>query len=196
MRKKSAKKAAERFKGEIDEIRSFVSSMSELGPSENYTSWIHELAIIRLYRAFEGVILDCLVAAINNDTRELSKTTDVHFPKHLSDEVCNYIIVGDGYFNFPGREGLVREVKKFLPSDHYLVNIVKEVAYKVTLERLFALRNFAAHNSQKSKKRALTAVNQSRISTAGAWLKKQGRLAAIADDLEKLADKIADQAPF
>ena len=48
MRKKSAKTAAKRFKSEICDIGSFVSSMIELGLSDKHESWIHEQAIIRL----------------------------------------------------------------------------------------------------------------------------------------------------
>ena len=196
MKKTSARTAAGRFKGDIREVRSFVASMVDLGLSDKHESWIHEQAIIRLYRAFEGAVLDCLIAAINNDTEQLSETTDVRFPKHLNVAVCNYIIVRDGYFNFRGREGLVQEVRKLLRDDHYLVVIIKDAAYKDALERLFALRNLAAHDSAKSKSKALRVLHRQRMGSAGAWLKTQGRLREIAVDLEKLADDVIDQAPL
>ena len=142
------------------------------------------------------MILDCLVAAINNDTEQLSFTTDVRFPKHLTDEVCNYVIVGDGYFNFRGRDGLIRELRRFLPNDHYLVDIVKQQSYKGTLERLSALRNHAAHESETSKARAMRAVDQERMPPAGARLKKRNRLHKIAQSLDRLADQIVSRAPY
>jgi len=198
MKKKSARKSVEQFRMEADEIRNFVRDMLELRPqlSAQYQNWIYEQAVIRLYRAFENLILSCLIAAINNDTRQLSDVTDVHFPKHLNDKVCRYIIVGDGHFNFRGGSDLVGKLKKFLPKDHYLVEEIAEQTCKQALERLSALRNYAAHDSETSKKRALKAVDQKKINQAGAWLKSQGRLEEIMDKLDKLANRIDDRAPY
>jgi hypothetical protein len=58
------------------------------------------------------------------------------------------------------------------------------------------LRNYAAHESSASKKAALTAVGQERMSSAGSWLKKQGRLEAILKGLVVLADDIEREAPY
>ena len=45
-------------------------------------------AVIKLYAAFERMIMGALTGAINNDTYQLSVSTSVQFPKHLTDEVC------------------------------------------------------------------------------------------------------------
>ena len=98
MRKKSAKKAAKDFVSKADEIEKFIDSINLSRLSTKHVTWAHEYAIIRLYREFEDMILNSLIAAINKNTSELSNTTGISFPKHLTDEVCEYIIVGDGYF--------------------------------------------------------------------------------------------------
>ena len=152
MRKKSGRKAAETFNEKVEEIMDFLDEENLSSFSEAHVTWAYDYAIIRLYREFENMILECLIAAINNDTEQLSKKTGISFPKHLTDGVCTYIVVGEGYFDFRGRDGLIGKLKKYLPDDHYLVKIVKKEEYKGALEKLSALRNFAAHHSGSSKR--------------------------------------------
>ena len=55
---------------EADKILAFLTASAGLG--DEHVSWCHDLAIIRLYRAFESLMLDTLVGALNNDTSTLS----------------------------------------------------------------------------------------------------------------------------
>jgi len=82
-------------------------------------------------------------------------------PKHLTDEVCEFLIVGTGYFDFKGRDGLIQKLKAFLPAGNYLLDIIAAEQYREPIEKLCALRNYAAHGSSKSKKAALRATGQS-----------------------------------
>ena len=194
-KKKSVRKSADNFKQEIDEILDFLATTSR-GQTKRHVSWLYDYGIIRLYSAFEEFTLECLIGAINNDTSVLSKRTGYEFPKHLTDEVCRYLIICDGYFDFHGRDGLIKTLKKYVPSSHYLVITIKNDKYKDTLNQLSALRNFAAHRSQKSKNTALKEIGGKRISTSGAWLKRNNRFLSIAKKLKELADEIGDSAPY
>lgn len=165
------------------------------GVSDKHVSWGYDLAIIRLYRDFENFVLNCLVALINNDSATLSDKTGVGFPRHMNVSVCEYLVVGTGYFDFKARDGLIAKLKQFLPGDHWLVRVVKGQLYTQALGQLCALRNFAAHDSSVSKKAALRAIDQQRMSSAGAWLKLQGRFEAIADRMKDLANEIERTAP-
>ena len=107
--------------------------------SDAHVTWVHDYAIIRLYREFEDMILNCLVAAINSDTQQLAHATGFKFPKHLTDEVCEYIIVKDGYFDLRGRDGLIKTLKMYLAADHYLVTVVKNNAYRGALEKVVSV---------------------------------------------------------
>jgi hypothetical protein len=98
-RKKSIKTAAKTFATEADAILAFLARISP-NATDADLSWVHDYAIIRLYREFESLILDALVGAINNDTTTISGTSGVKFPKHLTDEVCEYLVTGGGYFDF------------------------------------------------------------------------------------------------
>lgn len=195
MRKSNPRKAAEDFISNIEEIKEFVGSENCEKLTKKHLTWAYEYAIIRLYREFEVMILNSLVAAINVNTLELSKSTSIKFPKHLNREVCEYIIVGDGYFNFTGRDGLIRNLQKFVPKDHYLVEIIKKNEYKISLDHLSAFRNFAAHDSVPSKKKALKAADAERIASAGAWLKTQDRFRELCNKIEQLAGEIRNNAP-
>lgn len=194
-RKKSVKTSATDFKAQADQIAAFATD-AERKLTDQQGSWAYDYAILRLYREFEALMLDALVGAINNDTATITKSTGVTFPKHLTDEVCEYLIIGNGYFDFKGRDGLIQTLKQYVPADHYLVAAVKKDKYRESLERLSALRNLAAHNSAMAKTRAKKAVQQQRMPDAGSWLKKQDRLNAIIGRLKELADEIAAGAPY
>lgn len=195
MRKKSVRKAASDFKSEIVELSNFLSDLAHRIVTEKSMTWAYEYAVIRLHREFENLMLNCLVAGINNDTTVLSSTTGIQFPKHLTDEICEYLVIGGGYFDFKGRDGLIATLKKFVPADHYLVSKVKDRRYKDSLNKLSALRNFAAHDSAVAKRTATKQAGVTRLASSGAWLKKRGRFETLCDDLKRLADEIAAAAP-
>jgi hypothetical protein len=194
-RKKSVKHSAKDFRDAADEITKFLGDVSK-GQSDQYISWLHNYAIIRLYREFESLMLDALVGAINNDTAILSATTGVDFPKHITDEVCEFLIIRKGYFDFKGRDGLIKVLKGFVPDTHYLAVAVKKATYREALERLSALRNFAAHESDQSKHSALKAIDGKQIESTGAWLKREGRFKTVVDKLKDLAGEIENAAPY
>lgn len=196
MRKKSIKKAAQDFKANVDTIVDFTSRSNGPQLTVQDQSWCYDLAIIRLYREFEDLILSCLVALINNNTTTFSELKGRKFPSHMSVEVCEYLICGDSYFDFSGRDGLISTIKKVVPSAHWLPVAVKHARYTEALNRLCALRNFAAHDSAVSKKRALESIGQDRMSSSGAWLKKQSRFATICHRLKQLAGEIESAATY
>ena len=197
MRKKSIKLAAKTIKKNVDEIVAFTKRGMAVAPlTEQDQSWCYDLAIIRLYREFEDLMLSCLVALINNDTTTFSQLKKRSFPKHMNVEVCEYLICGDGYFDFAGRDGLLKTIKKIVPNGHWLPTIVGGGAYTDALKKLSALRNFAAHDSSVSKKRALEAIGQKRLSSSGAWLKTQDRFATICNSLKAMAQQIETAAPY
>lgn len=194
-RKKSTRLAAKAFRERVDEVAAFLDEVEDAPLSDKHISWAYDFAIIQVYREFERLMLEALVAAINNDTKTISDTVGMTFPKHLTDEVCQYLIVGQGYFDFRGRDGLIRVVCKFVPKTHYLVKNLKKPAYKTPLERLAALRNFAAHGSAPARLAAKSAVGAKRFSSSGAWLKVGVRYDAVIDPLLQLSKDIAGSAP-
>ena len=145
---------------------------------------------------FEHLMLDALVGAINNDTSTVGSSSGIKFPRHLSDEVCEYLVTGGGYFDFRGRSGLIKVLKGYIPDDHYLLVAVRRKKYKVTLERLLALRNYAAHESPKGKLAVKEALGVKRIAAAGVWLKTGDRFYEINAKARELAEEIRAGAPY
>lgn len=197
MRKKSIKLAAKTFGTNVDEIIAFtVRSLAATPLTVLDKSWCYDLAIIRVYREFEDMMLSCLVALINNDTTTFSQLKKRKFPTHMNVEICEYLICGDGYFDFAGRDGLIKTIKKIVPSGHWLLSIVGNNAYIDALTQLSSLRNFAAHDSSVSKKRALEVTSQRRMSSSGSWLMKQNRFTTICNSLKTMAHQIDTAAPY
>lgn len=194
-RKKCVALCAKQFRKDTRNIRAFCAQSEKRPRRDRHITLIYDAAIIKLYAAFERMILGGIVGAINNDTSTLSSTTQIAFPKHLRDEVCEYIITGGGYFDFRGRSGLIREIRKYVPDGHYLLAAVRNPAHKQSIEQLCALRNFAAHESPVSKRQALEAIGQKRMGSAGAWLKRQNRLRTIMSHLSRLSREIEANAP-
>ena len=124
------------------------------------------------------------------------KQQGVEFRKHLTDEVCEFLIIGTRYFDFKGRSDLIKTIRSFVPESHYLLIAVKRSIYNTALDQLSALRNFAAHESSPSKRAALKAINAKRIKSSGAWLKKQNRFMHLVESLKNLAQEIETTAPY
>jgi hypothetical protein len=194
-KKKSTKLAAKQFVDAADAILAYAhESARKLGVQ--HTTWAYEYAIIHLYRSFEQLVLHALVAAINNDTETISEVTGYNFPKHIPANISLYLIVGSGYFDFRGRSGLIGELRRYVPADHFLVETVKDGKYKQPLERLIALRTFAAHDSELSKKAAKKATGMKGLGSAGSWLKRQDRFDKLVRSLKSLAAELDARAPY
>jgi hypothetical protein len=194
-RKKSVRIAAERFVALVDSLETYYSEVLASGLSAQAVTWGCEAAIVKLSVRLEHLMLHALVGAINNDTSTLAGSTGIPFPKHLTDEVCEFIVTGGRYFDFRGRDGLIKLLHNFVPEDHYLLKTVKKPKYRVPLERLFALRNFAAHESRQGKVIAAEAVSEN-IGAAGAWIKRHNRFLDLSGRLKELAKEIRDAAPY
>jgi hypothetical protein len=194
-KKKSVRLAADTFIGRSDALDNYYSQVISSGLSAQDTTWAIEAAIIKLSVYFEHLMLEALVGAINNDTSTVSSSVGIPFPKHLTDEVCEYLVTGGWYFDFKGRDGLIKVLKRFVPDDHYLLEAVSKQKYKAALERLFALRNLAAHESRRGRAVARVAV-AGRIASAGAWLKKGDKFRGINERLRELAEEVGDAAPY
>ncbi|MFF7925535.1 hypothetical protein ACFZDP_31060 [Streptomyces mirabilis] len=195
-RKKSGKLAAETFNASSQRIWDFVLEAEGAKLSDQAMTWIYEAALIKTAVAFEKLMLDCIVTAVNNDTSTISGNTGIEFPKHLTDEVCEYLVTGGSFFDFKGRDGLLRTIAKFVPKSHYLYQVIKDPKHRDPLNLLVALRNFAAHESPVSKSSALRETGNQRMGSAGSWVKRQRRFEFLLVNLEKVANDIAAEAPF
>lgn len=198
-RTKDITKSITAFKGQLKAIERFISIATQnvhLGSrksnkkfNDTERDWCYDLAIIKLFVAFETLMLECLICSMNNKQSVVSETTGISFGK-LTVPVCEYLIQGDGFFDFKGKSGLVQTLLRFLPKDHWLVVTVKKPDFNDVLEQLSALRNFAAHDSETAKKSALKAIKGKSLKSAGAWLRVNKRLPKMIKTFDKFADEI------
>ena len=103
-------------------------------------------------------MLNVLVALLNADPTHFSSRTGTLFPKHMNTSVCQHLVTGGGYFDFRGRDGLLREVQKIVPKTHWLYVELKKPSHRPTLNKLVGLRNYAAHGSEQSKQAVKEAI--------------------------------------
>ncbi|WP_285661872.1 hypothetical protein [Actinorhabdospora filicis] len=196
-RKKSGKKVVQDFKRALGRIVAFTEEVTVSGLGKQSITWAYEAALIRTYVEFERLMLDCIVTAINNDTDgTIGLRTNVSFPKHLTDEVCEYLVIKEGYFDFKGRDGLIRKIREYLPDRHWLIEVIRKQSYVGPINTLVALRNFAAHDSPRSKRAAAAAVGASRLSSAGAWIKCNQRFPLMIKELTRFADELEGRWPY
>jgi len=193
-RKASVKSAADRFIDSVDVISKWLNdNTSKLKDKEKY--WHFDLAIIKLYSEFAEFMLKLLIAAINNDPKTFAAHKNVKFPSKIPYDVSKYLVTGDLYFDFKGRDGLIKKMNVFLPDNSPFIQAVKENKYKDSLEKLSAFRNWAAHDSEIAKSCALKLIKKSSgYQFAGSYLsaktKTGNRLTDIGDNLKELAETI------
>ncbi|MCB1274827.1 MAG: hypothetical protein KDB25_10635 [Leucobacter sp.] len=196
MRKKSGRLAATKAIERLLDTEKFVAEVTNAGLSKDALSRAHNVAIIESAITLERLVLDCLVVAINNDVSVIRTESQVNFPAHLQDDVVEYIIVGNGYFDFRGgKSGIVKAVKQYLVDSHWVTQAVKRLDAS-QIDRLIALRNWAAHESPQSARKAKAAVNQVRARSAGSWAKVDGRIFEITAAVRAFALDIQHSAPY
>ncbi|MFD7763568.1 hypothetical protein [Streptomyces microflavus] len=217
-RRKSGKHAAQQFRVTTDDIRGYAEDVDRFGLMQASLNLAYDSAIIKTTVAFEKLMLESLIVTLNNDSTPFSKSTGVDFPKHIKQDHCEYLVTAGGYFDYSGRSGLLGEIKRFSGGPtHWLYDSVSKEAYYHPLELLLALRNFAAHESPQAKKKMKSAIfcwthNVKSVkgdaarealfakayapSSAGSWLRRQGRFEKILDSLDDLAHDMEAGAPF
>jgi hypothetical protein len=196
VRKVSVKKVGRDFQAECTDIERVLQGAKTANLGAAFMSSIYDYAIIRLHAAFESFIFRALVGVMNNNTRSVSAATGVFFPRHLTGDVCEYLVTRGRYFDARGRSHLIDVLQGFLPPTVYLVQVVRDSRFQDSLDKLWALRNFAAHRSGKAKRAALQVASAQNMSSAGAWLKNHGRYDAIVRDLTQLSNEVITGAPY
>ena len=208
MNKKDLGKAYDQFCEEINNIKIFTEQVKE-NKKDNLTTGsknlCFDMAIIFLCKKFETFILNCLVTIINNDSTVFSENAGhLKLPKHMNQKVCHYLIYSDGYFNFRNYGGLIKEMRKYI-SDESIKEIKnhinpkkenqskKEKKGKETLDLMFPLRNFAAHDSSLAKSKAIESIKEKEksqrkcLQSSGTWLKQKKNFDEIADNIKEIA---------
>lgn len=96
MRKISFENTASDFKRKIQNLKTFLSECStNLAGEDAYISNCYEYGIINLYKSFEHFMYRTIVGCINHDSSHVSNTYNINFGKHISDDMCDFILTKD-----------------------------------------------------------------------------------------------------
>lgn len=193
MRKKSMVTAVDHFDNEVQACLDYSTAIRQSGLSKAHITEAHRAVILRLHIALEKMILRCLTAAINQDTSVLARSLGIPLPKHLTDEVCEYLLAGPSGFNFRDGGDLFGKAKDVIGKSHWLTLTIKSHQKPVTL--LVALRNHAAHESTRSGK-AFRALAPGNRASAATWAKESNNLKGLTVDLLTLSNEIRSKAPY
>lgn len=193
MRKVDFDHIGKAFGTDVRKITDYVYECEQVfSKKAHYISLGYEYAIIALHKAFESFVRRLIVGCINHDTSQVCKTYGISFGKHISDEMCDFILTKGGFFDIHGPDDLVKLCKNHVTNSKALTEAVRKK--RDTVEQLLAFRNLAAHGSPQAKKRVKKLLNRTRIQDAGTYLKKKGRFATLRDTLSNLANDMVDAA--
>ena len=194
-RKKSGKKAARKFRQAVARIETFTREIDSSNLGDQAVSWAYEAALIKTAVAFEQLMLDCIVAAINNDTATISARTGTPFPSTSPTRFANTSSPAEASSTSEAGTASSKRSRATFPQS-LATRSDQESTAQGALDRIIALRNFAAHESSASKRKALDAIGQQKIAGAGSWIKCQGRFSDLTTALTSLANEIETKAPY
>lgn len=210
MKKKLPAVALADYRSEVDSVRTFLTETASGGHSSATVTRCYDHAALSVYRAFEQFVLEVCIARINRNPTAFYDAVGVDFGRHLTAAQCEFLLVGDRYFDFRGHSGLVEVVKKASGpgsppnapgTGSAMVDAVKAAAHRRAFEILAALRNYVAHESSQSWKAALKAMqewepNRKNLGKAGSWLKAtvngQTRLERLLAETDTLCESLAN----
>lgn len=201
MRKKSPAKSLADYRASIDDIRAFINEGHAKALDNDSLARCYDHAVLTAYRTFEEFVLDICIAHINRDPSPFYRAVGVSFGPHVTANQCEFLLVGDRYFDFRGHSGLVDIVRRASGETSAMVAATKVAASREAFEILAALRNYVAHQSSQSWRSALAAMKKweptrRNLGRAGVWLRTaiggQTRLERLLVDLDQLCESLAN----
>jgi len=91
------------------------------------------------------------VACVNRDHSKLSEFFSVRIPEHPSHELCQALLFGERYRDFPSFGALKGFSKKILPDKSNPFLEIKESNWK-KIDEVYIIRNYLSHYSSKARR--------------------------------------------
>jgi hypothetical protein len=154
MRKADLIARHEGFKNDVGWYRDFlcrvISAQRVLSAVEDKRE-VAEMIVLRLCAHWEYYLDELLVAAINRDHSQLSEYFGVTIPAHPSKELCQALLFGDGYKDFPSFGALKGFSKKILPEVSNPFLSISPGNWR-RIDEVYAIRNYLSHYSAKARR--------------------------------------------
>lgn len=157
MRKSDIISRHENFIAQVDWYRAFLAKIINAKRVLSDVIEKRELAesiVLRLCAHWEYYIDELLVACVNRDHSKLSDHFGVTIPEHPSQELCQALIFGDGYRDFPSFGSLKGFSKKILLEESNPFLKIRK-AHGNRIDEVYAIRNYLSHYSHKAKRTLL-----------------------------------------
>lgn len=142
------------FRRDVDWYRDFLNRVTSaqrvLGSAEDKRE-IAEMIVLRLCAHWEYYIDELLVAAVNRDHTQLPEHFGVSIPPHPSKQLCQALLFGDGYKDFPSFGALKGFSKKILPEASNPFLCITAANWK-RIDEVYAIRNYLSHYSAKARR--------------------------------------------
>jgi len=194
--KKSMSKVIRNFHLAIDEQQDFVELALAARMTDRHVSLIYEMSLIKIVSAVELLVLDSMITVINRDAAAVRRRHGIRVPLHMTNDMCEFLIVRNGYFSFSNRETMLTRVNEFFLRDHWLAVTLRASSNKDSFDRMMALRHFAAHGSEYSRHKAKEATGAQRLASAGAWLRSGRRFPSLLKSVRDIAVALEAAAPY
>lgn len=112
---------------------------------------IAESVLLRVLANWESFVDEQLIDCINIDTSKLSSFLGVPMPAHITKNMCEAILFGGGYRDFPSYGALKGFSKKILPETG---NPFLHVHSSRTsaIDEMYKIRNYLAHYSSHARR--------------------------------------------
>jgi len=154
MRKSDLIKKHDYYDATVERYRSFTSKVINaqrvLSGVEEKRDLV-ESVVLRLCANWEYFVDEYLVASVNKDHSKLSDFLGVSIPPHPSAQLCQALIFGDSYRDFPSFGSLKGFSKKLLKNDSNPFLVVKQRNWK-KIDEVYAIRNYLSHYSSKARR--------------------------------------------
>ncbi len=131
-------------------LQKIISARRVLGDAEVKRE-LAESIILRLCAHWEYYIDELLIACVNRDHSKLSEFFGVTIPEHPSQELCQALIFGDGYRDFPSFGALKGFSKKILKEESNPFLSIQGENWKL-IDEVYAIRNYLSHYSRKARR--------------------------------------------
>jgi len=154
MRKADLRKNHEKFESAISR---YADLLARLLPAQRVVRTvgdkreIAEGALLKLCSHWEAFIVEELVDCVNIDSSALGNYLGLSLPKHLSRDLCEAILMRDGYLDFRSIGDLKGTAKKILPN---AINPFEKISKPVCdkIDEVYKIRNYLSHRSKASAK--------------------------------------------
>ncbi len=154
MRKANLRRNHDTFDDAVTRYRSFLNKIicaQRVISTPQEKRDLSESTLLRICAHWERFVDGHLVDCVNRDHTKLSAFFEARIPDNPSKDLCQALIIGEGYTDFKSINDLRRFSRRILPNEsNPFLAISRRHADK--LDEVYVIRNYLSHYSTKSRR--------------------------------------------